>query len=223
MVLVHGGPVRRVSNSFSGVVSWLTANGYTVLQPNFRGSSGFGEEWRRAGYARWGTDMQDDVRTAAQWMLDAGYAERGKMCVMGGSYGGYAALWSAIRDDDLFECAISLNGVTSVPHLVKFLELGRFHLLSVPRIRGKLSIRTLRSRSPLDRAKLVRLPVLLLHATRDANVPFEQVVQMAKALRVHEKDHEWIVLKGSEHQLRRPQDRRTYYEASLKFLKKHIG
>lgn len=223
VVLVHGGPVRRVSNSFSGIVSWLTANGYTVLQPNFRGSSGFGETWRRAGYAKWGTDMQDDVRTAAEWMLEAGYAEQGKMCVMGGSYGGYAALWSAIRDDDLFECAISLNGVTSVPHLVKFLEFGRFHLLSVPRIQGKLSERTLRKRSPLDRARLVRLPVLLLHATRDANVPFDQGVQMAKALRTHGKEHEWIVLKGSEHQLRRPQDRRTYYEASLRFLKQHIG
>lgn len=223
VVLVHGGPVRRVSNSFSATVSWLTANGYTVLQPNFRGSSGFGEQWRRAGYARWGTDMQQDVRTAAEWMLDAGYADAGKMCVMGGSYGGYAALWSAIRDDDLFECAISLNGVTSVPHLVKFLEVGRFYLLSVPRIQGSLSMRTLRSRSPLDRAKLIRLPVLLLHATRDANVPFDQGVQMAKALRAYNKDHEWIVLKGSEHQLRRPQDRRTYYDASLKFLKKHIG
>ena len=78
-------------------------------------------------------------------------------------------------------------------------------------------------RSPLERAKLVRLPVLLLHATRDANVPFRQGVEMTKALRAHRKEHEWVVLKGSEHQLRRPQDRRTYYEASLNFLRKHIG
>lgn len=223
VVLVHGGPVRRVANSFSPIVSWLTANGYTVLQPNFRGSSGFGEPWRRAGYARWGTDMQDDVRTAAQWMLDAGFADKGSMCVMGGSYGGYAALWSAIKDDDLFECAVSLNGVTSVAHLVKYLEARRFHLLSVPRIKGSLSLRTLQRRSPLNRADLVRLPVLLLHATRDANVPFEQGVQMAKALRAFRKDHEWIVLKGSEHQLRRAEDRRIYFDAAARFLAKHIG
>ncbi len=223
VVLVHGGPVRRVANSYSPLVSWLTANGYTVLQPNFRGSSGFGEKWRRAGYTRWGTDMQDDVRTSAEWLLDSGYADQGSMCVMGGSYGGYAALWSSIKDDDLFECAISVNGVTSVAHLVSFLETRRFHLLSVPRIKGKLSTRTLLRRSPLNRVDLVRLPVLLLHATRDANVPFEQGVQMAKALRAYKKDHEWIVLKGSEHQLRRAQDRHTYYGAATRFLEKHIG
>ena len=223
VVLVHGGPVRRVSDGYSPMVSWLTANGYTVLQPNFRGSSGFGDAWRRAGYGRWGTDMQDDVRTAAQWMLETGYAKAGKMCVMGGSYGGYAALMSSIKDDDIFECAISLNGVTSVYHLVEYLEQNRFYLLSVPRIKGKLSDRTLKRRSPLNRADLVRLPVLLLHATRDTNVPFDHGVQMAKSLHWQNKDHEFIVLKGSEHQLRRPQDRKTYFEASLRFLEQHIG
>lgn len=223
VVLVHGGPVRRVSDRYSPMVSWLTAHGYTVLQPNFRGSSGFGEAWRRAGYARWGTDMQDDVRTAAQWMLENGHAKAGQMCVMGGSYGGYAALMSSIKDDDLFDCAISLNGVTSVHHLVEYLEQNRFYLLSVPRIKGNLSDRTLKRRSPLNRADLVRLPVLLLHATRDGNVPFDHGVQMAKSLQWHNKNYEFIILKGSEHQLRRPQDRRTYYSAALKFLEKHIG
>jgi len=223
VVLVHGGPVRRVSDGYSPMVSWLTANGYTVLQPNFRGSSGFGEAWRRAGYGRWGTDMQDDVRTAAEWMLEAGYATAGQMCVMGGSYGGYAALMSSIKDDDIFECAISLNGVTSVYHLVDYLEQNRFYLLSVPRIKGNSSDRTLKRRSPLNRADLVRLPVLLLHATRDTNVPFHHGAQMVKSLHWQNKDYEFIVLKGAEHQLRRPQDRRTYLEASLKFLEKHIG
>jgi len=223
VVLVHGGPVRRVSDGYSPMVSWLTANGYTVLQPNFRGSSGFGETWRRAGYGRWGTDMQDDVRTAAEWMLDAGYATAGQMCVMGGSYGGYAALMSSIKDDDIFECAISLNGVTSVHHLVEYLEQNRFYLLSVPRIKGNSSDRTLKRRSPLNRVDLVRLPVLLLHATRDTNVPFHHGAQMAKSLHWQNKDYEFVVLKGAEHQLRRPQDRRTYLEASLKFLEKHIG
>lgn len=223
VVLVHGGPVRRVSERYSPLVSWLTANGYTVLQPNFRGSSGFGEAWRRAGYARWGTDMQADVRTAGDWLLDAGYANRGELCVMGGSYGGYAALMSSIKDDDMFECAVSLNGVTAVDHLVTFLQNRRFHLLSVPRIKGRLSPRALRRRSPLYRADLVRMPVLLLHATRDANVPFEQGAEMAKTLRQLGKDHEFIVLKGSEHQLRRAQDRQTYYQASLDFLEAHIG
>lgn len=223
VVLVHGGPVRRVSERYSPLVSWLTANGYTVLQPNFRGSSGFGEAWRRAGYTRWGTDMQDDVRTAMEWMLETGYARKGQLCAMGGSYGGYAALMSAIKDDDLIECAVSLNGVTSLEHLVGFLQTRRFHLLSIPRIKGRLSNRTLRRRSPLNRADLVRVPVLMLHATADRNVPFEQGVEMAKALRRQGKEFEFIILKGSEHQLRRAEDRRTYFQASLDFLEQHTG
>ncbi|TNE60978.1 MAG: S9 family peptidase, partial [Alphaproteobacteria bacterium] len=223
VVLVHGGPVRRVSASYDPLVSWLTANGYTVLQPNFRGSSGFGESWRRAGYGEWGRDMQSDVRTAAEWLVEAGYAEPGNMCVMGGSYGGYAALMSAIKDDDLFACAISLNGVTSLDHLVAYLETHRFYMLTVPRIRGRLSDYVLRRRSPLARADQVRIPVLMLHSTHDTNVPFDQGRQMASMLKKYRKDFNFIVLKGSEHQLTRPVDRRIYYQSALNFLDAHIG
>lgn len=223
VVLVHGGPVRRVNNTYSAMVSWLTANGYTVLRPNFRGSAGFGEKWRRAGYAQWGADMQDDVRTAAEWLINAGFAQKKSMCVMGGSYGGYAALLSSIKDDDLFACAISLNGVTSVYNLVEYLKTRRFNLLTVPRIKGRLSNRSLVRRSPLYRSDLVRLPVLLLHATDDLNVPYNQGLMMAEALKRNEKEHTFIVLEGAEHQLKRSQDRRTYFKASAEFLAKHIG
>jgi dienelactone hydrolase len=223
VVLVHGGPVRRVSERFNAMVSWLTGHGYTVLQPNFRGSSGFGDKWRTAGYAHWGSDMQEDIRTSAEWLIESGYTKRGDMCVMGGSYGGYAAMMSAIRDDDLFACAISLNGVTSVYHLVEYLELRRFYLLSVPRIKGNLSNRSLKRRSPLFRADLIRLPVLLLHATNDRNVPFSQGASMAKALRAQNKEHEFIVLEGAEHQLVRASERRIYFQSALNYLERHIG
>lgn len=223
VVLLHGGPVRRIEDRYNPLVSWLTSKGYTVLQPNFRGSSGFGEKWRRAGYSHWGTDMQDDVRSAAKWMLNSGHAAPGKMCVMGGSYGGYASLMSAIKDDDLFECAVSLNGVTSVYHLVEYLKTRRFQLLTVPRIRGGISNRALKRRSPLYRADLVRLPVLLLHATHDANVPFDQGVGMAKALSNNDKEHTFIVLNGAEHQLRRAKDKATYYREAFIFLEQHTG
>lgn len=223
IVLVHGGPVRQASTSFSATVSWLVANGYSVLQPNFRGSSGFGETWRKAGYGGWGKDMQQDVRTAALWLVQEGYAAKGDMCVMGGSYGGYAAMMSAIMDDDLFKCAVSLNGVSSIPHLVKYLETKRFHALTVPRIRDRLSTRTLRRRSPLNRVDLVRMPLLLLHATKDQNVPFEHAVMMVKELKKHDKPHEFIVLKGAEHVLRRTSDRRIYLQAAADFINTHLG
>ena len=223
VVLVHGGPVRRASENYSRTVSWLTANGYSVLQPNFRGSSGFGEKWRRAGYAEWGRAMQRDVRTAATWLVRNGISTKGSMCVMGGSYGGYSALMSAIMDDDLFRCAVSLNGVTSIPHLVAYLDTKRFRLLTIPRIVGRLSARTLRRRSPLYRVDLVRMPVLMLHATRDANVPFQHGVMMARALKEHGKPHEFIVLKGAEHVLKHAQDRRIYLQKSLDFIETYLG
>jgi dipeptidyl aminopeptidase/acylaminoacyl peptidase len=223
IVLIHGGPARRVSTKFSATVSWLVANGYSVLQPNFRGSSGYGETWRQAGYGEWGRLMQKDVRTAALSLVREGIAQKGAMCVMGGSYGGYAAMMSAIMDDDLFACAISLNGVSSIPHLVGYLNTKRFSQLTVPRIRARLSARTLKRRSPLYRVDLVRMPILLLHATKDQNVPFEHSVLMVKALRKHNKPYEFIILKGAEHVLRRSADRRRYLQKAVEFIGEHIG
>lgn len=222
VVLVHGGPVRRVSTHFNTTVSWLVAGGYSVLQPNFRGSSGYGETWRRAGYGEWGRAMQQDVRAAAEWLVSEGIAAKGDMCVMGGSYGGYAALMSALMDDDLFACAVSLNGVTSLPHLIGYLETKRFSALTVPRIKARLSPRILRRRSPLYRVDLVRMPVLLLHATKDQNVPFEHGKLMARALRRYDKEHEFVVLKGAEHVLRRAEDRRQYLSKARAFIDKHL-
>ncbi len=223
VVLVHGGPVKRVTDTYNPFVSWLVANGYSVLQPNFRGSSGFGEKWRRAGYAEWGHDMQDDVRTATEWLIDQDIAEKGRICVVGGSYGGYAALMSAIKDDDLIGCAVSLNGVTSIELLIRQLQEGRFHMLTVPRIQGRLSKWALRRRSPLNRADLVRVPVLLLHATHDTNVRFEQGQLMHTVLTRLDKEHNFIVLEGAEHQLKRAVDKRIYYQSALNFLDAHIG
>ncbi len=223
VVLIHGGPVRRVTKGYSSIVSWLAANGYAVLQPNFRGSSGFGEAWRRAGYSEWGDDMQEDVRTSIEWLIDEGVAPKKRICAVGGSYGGYAALMSAIRDDDLIACAVSLNGVTSLELLINYLEQRRFHMLTVPRIRGRLSDRTLRRRSPLNRADLVRVPVLLLHATRDANVPFEHSQLMAEVLGHLKKDFSFIVLEGAEHKLTETRHRRVYFQNMLTFLDTHIG
>lgn len=223
VILLHGGPVRRARDRYMPYVSLLTAHGYNVLQPNFRGSSGYGERWRKAGYAEWGRVMQADVRAAAEWIVDEGISQPGDMCVTGGSYGGYAALMSSIKDDDLFACAVSLNGVTSLPHLIYYLSQNRFHELTVPRILGRLTERALRKRSPVYRAELVRKPVLLFQATVDRNVPFEHGAMMADALAKYDKEYEFIVLKGAEHQLRREAERRVYLENSLDFLNRHLS
>lgn len=223
VILIHGGPVSRVRLGYQPLVTWLTANGYAVLQPNFRGSSGFGDAWRRAGYGEWGGRMQKDIAVAARWMIAEGHVKSGLLCAMGGSYGGYAALMAVIRQERFFECAVSLNGVTLISGLIAYLETQRFHALSVPRIRGRLNPWKMAWRSPLHRAKDIERPVLLLHATQDANVPFAHSRQLADTLTELKKPHEFIALQGAEHVLRKPSYRRTYYEAAVRFLDRHIG
>ncbi|UTW55978.1 prolyl oligopeptidase family serine peptidase [Kordiimonas sp. SCSIO 12610] len=223
VLLIHGGPVRRSRQQYNALLNLLTSNGYVVLQPNFRGSSGFGEKWRKAGYREWGDDMQDDITSAAKWLIREGYVEKDQLCAIGGSYGGYASLMGVITERKLFQCAVSLNGVTSIPHLVNYLSGRRFSLLTTPRIQGGLSQRIMRGRSPLYLANRLKRPVLLLHATNDANVPFEHGQLMAAVLKQNRSDYEFIVLPGAEHQLRHPRFRKTYYENALRFLEQNIG
>ncbi|GHF11371.1 peptidase S9 [Kordiimonas sediminis] len=223
VVLIHGGPVKRVQSQFNPLVSWLALNGYTVLQPNFIGSSGYGESWRRAGYGEWGGRMQRDVRIALMWMHENGYASTDSLCVAGGSYGGYAALMSAAVDSDLITCAASYNGVTSVPLLLEYLATGRFSMQTLPRIRGKNSDRKLRHLSPIAVAKDIKVPVLMLHATLDQNVPYVQGRLMADILNRRDKDHTFITLEGAGHTLIRAQDRRVYFGELLDFLNQYTN
>jgi dipeptidyl aminopeptidase/acylaminoacyl peptidase len=223
VLLIHGGPVRRSRQQYNRLVNWLTANGYVVLQPNFRGSSGFGKKWRKAGYGEWGADMQRDITAAANWLIREGYVDKDRLCAIGGSYGGYASMMAVLKSRKQIQCAVSLNGVTSIPHLVDYLSNRRFSYLTTPRIKGSLSKRTLERRSPLYLVRNIRRPILLLHATKDLNVPFEHSQYMAEALKRTQKEHEFIILTGAEHQLKYPRYRKTYYENALRFLEKYVG
>ena len=142
---------------------------------------------------------------------------------LGARMGGYAALLSALKDDDLFACAYSLNGVTSLPHLISYLSENRFSDLTVPRILGNLSLRSLKRRSPLYRASLVRMPVLMLHSTQDRNVPYQHGVLMADALAKLGKNYEFYPINGAEHQLKREAERRQHYTSSVNFFNRYLG
>ncbi|WP_374764156.1 alpha/beta hydrolase family protein [Yunchengibacter salinarum] len=223
VVLIHGGPVSRVTLGFEPLVTWLVANGYTVLQPNFRGSSGFGRRWRQAGYRQWGRAMQDDVVAAARYLFDRGHVARGRLCAAGGSYGGYAALMAVVRDRRLFACAASLNGVTSLPHLVNYLDSRRFGALSVPRIQGDWNREQLKDVSPLYLAPRFRRPVLLLHGNRDKVVLPGHSAVMAQALEGARRRVSHVVLDGAGHRLHRADHRRRFYGTLMTFLNRHIG
>jgi dipeptidyl aminopeptidase/acylaminoacyl peptidase len=108
----HGGPGARDTGGFDSWAQFFASRGYAVIQPNFRGSSGFGLEFSEAQMRAWGLQMQDDLTDAANWMVGEGYVDKDNMCIAGASYGGYAATMATVKTPDLFKCAVSFAGVT---------------------------------------------------------------------------------------------------------------
>lgn len=185
IVMPHGGPELRDTLGFDPVVQYLTALGYSVLQPNFRGSMGYGRDFAESGYRQWGRAMQDDITDGVHWVIAEGLANPDQVCIVGFSYGGYAALAGAALTPDLYRCAVAGAPVTD---LRRFLEFKRDYgeevydywvaLLGNPRA-DRASMDAV---SPVHLADRISIPVYLFHGPEDELVPVEQSQQMAAAL-----------------------------------------
>ena len=186
IVMPHGGPFARDSYSFDPWVQFLANRGYAVLQPQFRGSTGYGRQFVEKGYGAWGTAMQDDVDDGVAELVRQGIVDPKRICLMGASYGGYAALWGAIRNPETYRCAISLAGVTDIRAMLEWdksiLVAARYSKQWRQRVEGERK-RDLAAVSPLKQAARLKVPVLLAHGTSDSNVPFSQGRDMAAALK----------------------------------------
>ena len=119
VVYPHGGPYARDEWGYDDMVQVMASRGYAVLQLNFRGSTGYGEEWRKAGHQAWGTIMHDDITAGAHWLVSQGIADPARMCIVGWSYGGYAALTAAVKEPQLYRCAVSIAGVSDMSQLAR--------------------------------------------------------------------------------------------------------
>lgn len=205
VLLPHGGPESRDDLEFDWLAQFMASRGYAVLQPQFRGSTGFGEDFRKAGYGQWGGVMQDDLSDGVKALVEQGIADPARVCIVGASYGGYAALAGAAFTPDLYACAASVNGVSDLPGMLgnsvrrggdESYELAywRSHIGSEhdPRVVEK---------SPARSAKTVRAPVLLIHGADDTVVPIRQSELMANALQKAGKSHAFVRLKGEDHWL----------------------
>lgn len=188
IVLPHGGPEARDSSGFDREVQFLASRGYQVFRPNFRGGSGFGRAFTEAGYRQWGRRMQDDVTDGLKHLVDTGAADRARVCIMGASYGGYAALAGATLTPDLYKCVIAIAGVSDLPEM---LESERFdegrgsmaYAYWVKAIGDPSTDRAaLKAASPRRQAAAARAPVLLLHGDDDGIVPVQQARMMKRAL-----------------------------------------
>jgi dipeptidyl aminopeptidase/acylaminoacyl peptidase len=226
VVLPHGGPESRDPAGFDGWAQFLATRGYAVLQPQFRGSTGFGRTHRLAGYGEWGGRMQDDVSDGVRHLVATGVADPARVCIVGSSYGGYAALAGAAFTPELYACAVSVNGVSDLPAMLgdvrrrggdqsDVLSYWKEHI-------GPATDPRAAQRSPARAADAVRAPVLLLHGADDTVVPPSQSRLMAKALKEAGKPHRYVSLPGEDHWLSQAATRTRVLEEIEGFLAEHL-
>jgi dipeptidyl aminopeptidase/acylaminoacyl peptidase len=184
VLMPHGGPFERDKWEYDPIVQFLASRGYAVLQPEFRGSTGFGKDFVEKGYGQWGRKMQDDLDDAVDWLARTGQIDARRVCIVGGSYGGYAALWGAIRNPDRYRCAASMAGVSNLPAQLRydrqFFSAKRYREFRT-QVAGE-SEASLDSVSPIAFAAKVKVPLLIGHGEKDERVPPEQSHELVEAL-----------------------------------------
>ena len=228
VVLPHGGPHAHDTGDFNWWTQFLATRGYAVLQPQFRGSTGYGAAHRKAGYGQWGGLMQDDVTDGVKAMIKNGLADPARICIAGASYGGYAALAGAAFTPEMYACAISVNGISDLPALLGYLRKraetdfsDSFSLLQ-DQI-GPAYESDVVARSPARAADSVRAPILLLHGADDTVVPISQAETMDRALTEAGKTHALVRLPGEDHWLSRSATRTQVLEEMERFLARYLG
>ena len=229
VVMPHGGPESYDAVGFDWLAQFLANEGYAVLQPNFRGSSGFGQKFAAAGYGEWGRKMQDDITDGANALVKMGWADPARICIVGWSYGGYAALAGGAVTPDLYKCVAAIAGVS---HLREMLATERkehgaqsrtvtyWEALIGDSDEDREAIDAV---SPALHADMFKAPVLLIHGASDLVVPIRQSELMHDALRNARKQVQYIRIEGDDHGLVEDASRRQALTALGQFLKQHIG
>lgn len=226
IVLPHGGPASRDTYSFDFLAQFLASRGYGVLQPQFRGSWGFGKAFQDAGRGEWGDKMQTDLLDGVAAAAASGDIDPARVCIVGASYGGYAALAGATLHPDAYRCAASIAGVSDLGLLlveqtrVFGRDSGSFQELR--KMLSGAATTKLAAISPSHLAANVRVPVLLIHGDKDTVVPFEQSQKMADALQAAGKPVELVTLVDENHYLTRAATRTQMLQTLEGFLARNL-
>jgi dipeptidyl aminopeptidase/acylaminoacyl peptidase len=197
VVLPHGGPTAHDSVQFDWIVQFLVSRGYGVLQPQFRGSTGYGAAFQRAGYQQWGRLMQDDVTDATRWLISQKLADPRHVCIVGSSYGGYSALMGAAQHPDLYRCSVAIAPVTDLDRLLHDRDRGEFGDIHRARVAGGFG--EVDIPSPIEAAGTMTVPVLLIHGRRDFTVPLSHTEAMAARLKQAGRAPKVVILDDSDH------------------------
>jgi dipeptidyl aminopeptidase/acylaminoacyl peptidase len=228
VVLVHGGPyVRGTAWSWDRDAQFLASRGYLVLEPEFRGSTGYGFKHFRAGWKQWGLSMQDDIADTLAWAVRQGWADPKRACIAGASYGGYAALMGAITQADLFKCAISWVGVTDIGLLSsiswsdaseEWKQHGMKRMVADP----VADAEQIRKTSPLQRAGEIRLPLLVAYGAEDRRVPLKHGTDFKAALGT-DQPLEWVVYPDEGHGWFNLKTNEDFWGRVERFLARHLA
>lgn len=228
IMLPHGGPESYDRLRFDWLSQYFANQGYVVIQPQFRGSKGFGSQHKHEGRGEWGRKMQDDLTDGVKEFAREGIIDPKRVCIVGASYGGYAALAGAAFTPDVYQCAISINGVSDIELMMKNdrKKYGRRHWVvsywdKVIKSK-KLDDNHLAQISPINSIDKITMPVLLIHGERDSIVDIEQSEEIFDAMKDAGKSVEFIELEKGNHNISDANNRKITLEAMGKFVKKHI-
>ena len=227
MVLnVHGGPWARDVWGFDPAAQWLANRGYLCLQVNFRGSTGYGKAFVNAGDREWGNAMQNDLTDAVEFAIGQGWADRERVAIYGGSYGGYAALAGVTFTPDLYRCAVDIVGPSNLKTLIETIppywqpQVALFYQrVGNPETDAEF----LWSRSPLSRAASIKTPLLIAQGANDPRVKQAESEQIVAALRDAGIDYEYMLFPDEGHGFAKPENRLKFYAAAERFLARHLG
>jgi dipeptidyl aminopeptidase/acylaminoacyl peptidase len=232
VVLVHGGPwIRGGAWEWDPEVQFLASRGYAVLEPEFRGSTGYGTRHFQAGWKQWGLAMQNDVADGTRWAIGQGIAQPRRICIAGASYGGYATLMGLVNDPELYRCGIDWVGVTDIDALYSGSWI---YYSDTPENWKKYGVRDLvgdqvkdaaqlRATSPLRQAARITQPLLLAYGGFDHRVPPDQGKNFRDAVRVNNPDVEWVLYPAEGHGWALPSTRVDFWSRVEKFLARNIG
>ncbi len=228
IVMPHGGPESYDRVGFDWMAQYFASRGYAVLQPNFRGSDGFGKDFRDAGRGEWGRKMQDDVTDGVKALIKAGIADPERVCIVGASYGGYSALAGGAFTPDLYKCVVAIAPVTDLTAFLKDrkYEYGSNH----PVISywsdligdSEEERQKIKQISPVNSAEAFNAPVLLIHGKDDEVVPLDQSTAMERALKKAGKDVKLVKLKGEDHYLSVGDTRLETLKLMDAFVREHL-
>jgi dipeptidyl aminopeptidase/acylaminoacyl peptidase len=224
IILPHGGPFGvRDTLDYSNEVQFLANRGYAVLQPNFRGSDTYGEEYYKRGEGQIGRAMQDDLDDGMDWLVKDGIVDRARVCIVGTSYGGYAAMWGVIRNPERYRCAASFAGVTDFKSQLKYdgkSLKSRYAREWRDKVQGQEDF-DLDTVSPAKNAAKLSRPLLITHGDQDSNVPYSQFKKMTEALKKAKISVDSHIYKGEGHGFEDSENEKDWLDRLEAFLAKH--